>query len=118
MVSGVVIIAVGLELGKIAAGVLFEHAAAHSSQATRYFATAACALTVMTGLAIWATGLPRLLCSLIGILVGYAAAAAFHVFSPSFFADFRAAHFFPRFPTHAFCPSTFAPSLAVPFAIS
>ncbi len=117
VVSGVVIIAVGLELGKIAASVLFEHAAAHSSQANAYFATAACALTVMTGLAIWATGLPRLLCSLIGILVGYAAAAAFHVFSPSFVADFRAAHFFavpdPRFLSYAF-----APSLAVPFAIA
>jgi xanthine permease XanP len=117
VVSGVVIIAVGLELGKIAAGVLFEHAAARSSQATAFFATAACALTVMTGLAIWATGLPRLLCSLIGILVGYAAAAAFHVFPPSFFADFQAAHFFavpdPRFLSYAF-----APSLAVPFAIA
>src|ERR1700722_15578378 len=117
VVSGVVIIAVGLELGKIAAGVLFEHAAARSSQATAFFATAACALTVMTGLAIWATGLPRLLCSLIGILVGYAASAAFHVFPPSFFADFQAAHFFavpdPRFLSYAF-----APSLAVPFAIA
>jgi len=35
VVSGVVIMAVGLELGKIAAGVLLEHTAAHSEQTVR-----------------------------------------------------------------------------------
>jgi len=35
VVSGVVIMVVGLELGKIAAGVLLEHTAAHSEQTVR-----------------------------------------------------------------------------------
>ena len=117
VVSGVVIMAVGLELGKIGASVLFEHAAAHSDQTTASFATAACALAAMTGLAVWATGLPKLFCSLIGILVGYAAAAAFHVFPPSFFADYAAAHFF-AVPDPSFLSYSFAPSFAAPFAIA
>jgi xanthine permease XanP len=117
VVSGVVIVAVGLELGKIGAGVLFQHAAAHSDQTTASFATAACTLTAMTGLAIWATGLPKLFCSLIGILIGYAAAAAFHIFSPSFFVDYHAAHFF-AVPDPGFLSYAFAPSLAAPFAIA
>jgi xanthine permease XanP len=117
VVSGVVIIAVGLELGKIGASVLFEHAAAYSGHATASFGTAACALAVMTGLAVWATGLPKLFCSLIGILAGYAAAAAFHVFPPSFFADYLAARSF-AVPDPSFLSYSFAPSFAAPFAIA
>src|SRR5580692_5015340 len=94
VVSGVVIIAVGLELGKIGAGVLLVHNAAHPNLVTNSFAAAGCALASMTGLAIWARGWPKLFCSLIGILVGYLAAAAFHVFPSSFLTDFAAAHFF------------------------
>jgi xanthine/uracil permease len=37
----------------------------------------------MTCLALWAKGLPKLFCSLIGILAGYAATAAFHIFPHS-----------------------------------
>src|ERR1700761_4519733 len=60
VVSGVVIIAVGLELGKIGTSVLFVHAAAHRDQGAGLFATAAFTLTAMTGLAVWAKGLPKL----------------------------------------------------------
>ena len=44
VVSGVVIIAVGMKLGRIGASVLFQHAAAHSDTTTASFATAAFAL--------------------------------------------------------------------------
>jgi xanthine permease XanP len=74
VVSGGVIMAVGLELGKIAASVLLEHTATHSDQTVGSFATAVCTLAAMAGPAVWATGLPKLFCSLIGILVGYAVA--------------------------------------------
>src|SRR6201985_2365193 len=93
VVSGVVIIAVGLELGKIGTSVLFVHTAAHREQSMGLFWTAAVSLAAMTGLAVWARGLPKLFCSLLGILMGYAAAAFFHVFSPAFSADFAAAPF-------------------------
>ena len=117
VVSGVVIIAVGLELGKIGAGVLLVHNAAHPNLVTNSFAAAGCTLASMTGLAIWARGWPKLFCSLIGILVGYLAAAAFHVFPSSFLTDFAAAHFF-ALPHVSFLSYSFAPSFAAPFAIA
>ncbi len=91
VVSGVVIIAVGLELGKIGASVLFEHTAAHSDQTIASFATAVCTLAAMTGLAVWATGLPKLFCSLIGILVGYAVGRGLPRFSVKLFRQTTAA---------------------------
>jgi xanthine permease XanP len=117
VVSGVVIMAVGLEIGKIAAGVLFEHAAANSDHTVASFAAAVCTLAAMAGLAVWATGLPKLFCSLLGILVGYAAAAIFHVFPPSFFTDYEAARSF-AVPDPNFLSYMFAPSFAAPFAIA
>jgi xanthine permease XanP len=117
VVSGVVIIAVGLELGKIGASVLFEHAAAHKERTAESFATALCTLALMTGLAVWARGLPKLLCSLIGVLVGYVAAAIFHVFAPNFLADYHAAHFF-AIPKLTFLSYSFPRSFTVPFAIA
>jgi len=54
-VSGVVIMAVGLEIGKIATGVLLEHNATHSDQTAASFVTAVCTLVAMAGLAVWAT---------------------------------------------------------------
>jgi xanthine permease XanP len=117
VVSGVVIMAVGLELGKIAAGVLLEHTAAHSGQTVASFATAACTLAAMASLAVWTTGLPKLFCSLIGILVGYAIAAIFHVFPPHFFADYQAASTF-AVPDPSFLSYAFAPSFAAAFAIA
>jgi xanthine/uracil permease len=59
--------------------------------------------------------LPKLFCSLIGILVGYAAAAAFHVFPPSFFADYLAARSF-AVPDPSSLSYAFTPSFAAPFA--
>jgi xanthine permease XanP len=63
VVSGVVIIAVGIELGKIGLGVLFEEAVMHDVHAGRMFVAAFCVLVTMTGLCVWARGLPRLLCA-------------------------------------------------------
>ena len=116
IVSGVVIMAVGLELGRISAGILFAHAAESGDQALPSFATAAIALATMTGLAIWGTGAPKLFCALIGTLIGYAAAAVFHVFPQSFFVDYAVAPAF-AIPDPSFVSYSFAPSFAAPFAI-
>ena len=67
---------------------MLEHVAERGDQAIGSFATAAFALAAMAGLAVWASGPPKLFCALIGTLVGYAVAAAFHVYPASFFADF------------------------------
>ena len=84
MVSGVVIIAVGIELGKIGLGVLFEAAVEHNLHTGRMFVIAFCVLVTMTGLCVWAGGLPRLLCAFAGILVGYAMSALLGVFPKDF----------------------------------
>ncbi len=98
-----------LEHREIAADVLFQHAANHSAQTTASFITAACAAGTMTILGIWANGLLKLLCSLIGILVGYATAAIFRIYPQSFFTDYAGVPFFalpdPRFLSYAFDPS-------------
>ena len=117
VVSGVVIIAVGLELGKISASILLAHTAKSGDRVLASFATAAIALATMTGLAIWATGAAKLFCALIGTLVGYAAAGLFHTFPSSFFADYGAAPAF-AIPDPSFLSYTFAPSFAGPFAIA
>jgi xanthine permease XanP len=116
-VSGVVIMAVGLELGRISAGILLAHTAESGDQALTSFATAAIALATMTGLAIWGTGAPKLFCALIGTLIGYAAAAVFHVFPQSFFIDYAVAPAF-AIPDPSFVSYSFVPSFAVPFAIA
>jgi xanthine permease XanP len=117
VVSGVVIMAVGLELGNISVGILFAHAAQSGDQGFRSSATAAIALATMTGLAIWGRGAPKLFCALIGTLIGYAAATVFHTFPQSFFADYAAAPAF-AIPDPSFLSYTFAPSFAASFAIA
>jgi xanthine permease XanP len=117
VVSGVVIIAVGLELGKIGMGVLLEASAFHESQIERSFLTASCVLVTMTSLAIWAKGLTKLLCALIGILVGYAVAALLGVFPRDFGPQLRGSPFF-AVPDPRFLSYGFEPSLMIPFAIA
>jgi NCS2 family nucleobase:cation symporter-2 len=114
VVSGVVIIAVGLELGKIGMGVLFEGSITYE---VRTFVTAFCVLVTMTSLAIWAKGLPKLLCALIGILVGYAIAAWLGVFPKDFGPQLSGSPFF-ALPDLGFLSYGFEPSLVIPFAIA
>ena len=75
-------------------GVLFEDSAFHQARIERSFLTASCVLVTMTSLAVWATGLPKLLCALIGILVGYAAAALLGVFPEEFGSQLSSSPFF------------------------
>ncbi len=117
VVSGVVIIAVGIELGKIGLGVLFEAAVEHNLHTGRMFVTAFCVLVAMTGLCVWAGGLPRLLCALAGILVGYVMSALLGVFPKDFALQLSASPFF-ALPDPRFLSYGFEPSFMVPFAIA
>jgi xanthine permease XanP len=117
VVSGVVIIAVGIELGKIGLGVLFGETAAHDGRAGKMFVAAISVLATMTGLGVWARGLPRLLCALIGILVGYIASALLGVFPDDFASQLSASPFF-ALPDPRFLSWGFEPSFIVPFAIA
>jgi NCS2 family nucleobase:cation symporter-2 len=117
IVSGVVIIAVGIELGKIGLGVLLEGGVGHDAGTERNFVTAFCVLATMTSLAVWAKGLPRLLCVLIGILVGYAVAALLGAFPKDFALRLSESPLF-ALPDPSFLSYGFAPSFMVPFAVA
>ena len=117
VVSGVVIMAVGVELGKIGLGVLFDDATAHDPRSTMMFATAICVLVTMTALGVWARGLPRLLCALAGILIGYGISALFGLFPADFAAKLAESPIF-AVPDPRFLSFGFEPSLMIPFAIA
>jgi xanthine permease XanP len=103
VVSGVVIIAVRIQLGKIGLGVVFEPAFQHDLSAGAMVFTALCVVATMTGLTIWAKGTPKLLCVLIGILLGYAMSAVLQIFPSNFGADFSAVRDL-RYPIRASLP--------------
>jgi NCS2 family nucleobase:cation symporter-2 len=117
VVSGVVIVAVGLELGKIGLGVVFAPVISHEPDATAKALTAASVLATMTGLAVWAKGTFKLLCVLIGILLGYALAAGLGLFPEGFAARLSSSPLY-ALPDPSFVSYGFEPSLIVPFAIA
>ena len=117
VVSGVVIIAVGIELGKIGLGVLLDPKVTHDARVNQMFLTALCVLVTMIALAVWAKGLPKLLCVLIGILLGYVVAALLQVFPKDFSVQLSQSPIF-AFPDPRFLSYGFEPSLMLPFAIA
>jgi len=117
VVSGVVVAAVGIELGNIGIGVLIGEAMAHDVRAGDAFITAAIVVATMIALSVWAKGLPKLLCMLIGIVVGYLAAAVLGVFPPAFASEFTGSPWF-ALPNPGFLSWSFEPSLMLAFAIA
>ena len=117
VVSGVVIIAVGIELGKIGLGVLLAPKVMHDARINQMFLTALCVLLTMIALAVWAKGLPKLLCVLIGILLGYVVAALLQVFPKDFSDELSGTPIF-ALPDPRFLSYGFEPSLMLPFAIA
>jgi NCS2 family nucleobase:cation symporter-2 len=117
VVSGVVIIAVGIELGKIGLGILLDPQVMHDPRANHMFLTALSVLLTMIALAVWAKGLPKLLCVLIGILLGYGVAALLEVFPQAFSTGLARSPIF-ALPDPRFLSYSFEPSLMLPFAIA
>jgi xanthine permease XanP len=75
LVCGFIVTAVGLELGLIGIKQLLD-VGSHETAARFELHVAVATLTLLTmvGLAIWGRGMLRLLCSLVGVAVGFAAA--------------------------------------------
>ena len=117
VVSGVVIMAVGVQLGKIGLGVLLDHTAANDANAGAMFGVAGVVLATMIGLSVWGSGLPKLLCMLAGIVAGYILAALLGVF-PHDFAARLAASPLVAVPDPRFLSWGFEPSLMLPFAVA
>jgi xanthine permease XanP len=117
VVSGVVIISVGVELGRIGLGVLFDQTPTHDTYAGNMFLTALCVLATMTALAVWAKGLLKLLCVLLGILLGYFVAGLLQVFPTDFAVQLSQSPLF-ALPNPGFISYGFEPSFMLPFAIA
>jgi xanthine permease XanP len=74
-------------------------------------------LGVTVGLNVWGRGQPRIFCALIGMIVGYVAAVLAGLLSADNFAQLRALPFV-AVPSLNHLSWSFAPALALPFAIS
>jgi len=74
-ISGLVVVLIGVNLGSIAFRSLVGVELPDGARAP-HLSVAAITLGIMVGLSVWSRGLPRLLCALIGIAIGYLVSAA------------------------------------------
>jgi xanthine permease XanP len=114
-ISGLVILMIGLSAG--IAGLRSLLGATASPVGTEEWAVGAATLTAMIALNVWGSGVLRMLCTLIGLALGYAAAIAAGVFDPNALAAVREAAWIgiPSF-HHLFW--SFDATLVIPFAIA
>ncbi len=113
-VSGLVVLLIGLSVGTSGLRLMLAPGAAPvtATEWTVAFVT----LATMVALNVWATGLARMLCALIGLVVGYVA-AAFAGLMDGAFAPVAAAPWLALpLPTHL--AWAFDPTLIAPFAIT
>lgn len=83
VVSGVILIAVAMELCRIGLGVVFDPMLLTEHEFKDVGAVALITLLVIVGLGVWSRGLPKLLCALVGIVAGYIAAGFLGIFTRS-----------------------------------
>ena len=114
--SGVVVLLIGVNVGSLGFRNLLGVDAPAAPSAAE-FAVAAITLATMVGLSIWSRGAARLFCALIGMVVGYAAAAAAGLLSAQDLAKWQATPVlsFPTVATHGWAWET---TLALPFLIA
>jgi Xanthine/uracil permeases len=81
VVSGVILMAVAMELCQIGMGVVFDPVLVVRHDFSRVASVALATLLPIVVFGVWGRGLCRLLCALIGIIVGYGAAAVAGLFT-------------------------------------
>jgi len=87
VVSGVILMAVGMELCRIGMAVVFDASLIAEHRFGNVTGTALATLVPIVSLAVWGRGLLKLLCVLIGIAVGYGVAALLGVFTAADLAE-------------------------------
>jgi xanthine permease XanP len=117
VVSGFIVIAVGVELGLIGVRGFLGISDLHDPNLPRNIGAAAVTLAVMVGLGVWGKGLPRLLCGLIGLALGMAIAVAVGMVTSKDVVTIDSRPWF-GLPDPRFLSYRFEPSLMVPFAIA
>ncbi|MBV8672404.1 MAG: hypothetical protein JOZ33_03130, partial [Acidobacteriaceae bacterium] len=117
VVSGFIVIAVGVELGLIGLRGFLGVSDLHDPHLPAHIAAAGLTLAVMVGLGVWGKGLPRLLCGLIGLAFGMAVAVGVGMVTSKEAAIIGSRPWF-ELPDPRFLSYRFAPSWMVPFAIA
>jgi xanthine permease XanP len=117
VVSGFIVIAVGVELGLIGVRGILGISDLHDPNLPTHIGAAGLALAVMVGFGVWGKGLPRLLCSLIGLALGMAIAVAVGMVTGKDVAIIASRPWF-ALPDPRFLSYRFEPSLMVTFAIA
>ncbi|MEM7147081.1 MAG: solute carrier family 23 protein [Verrucomicrobiota bacterium] len=116
VVSGIIITAVGLDLGLIGAREFLDVDQESSTLTKQHLFTAFVTLATMVGLSVWGKGLLRLFCSFIGIVVGFTLAATFGLIPADSIQILKAAPIV-GVPDYQILNYSFDPSLMIPFAI-
>jgi xanthine permease XanP len=117
VVSGFIVIAVGVELGLIGVRGFLGISDLHDPNLPRHLAAAGLTLAIMVGLGVWGKGLPRLLCGLMGLTVGMAIAVALGMVPSEDVAIINSRPWF-ALPDPRFLSYRFEPSLVVTFGIA
>jgi xanthine permease XanP len=113
-VSGLVVLLIGLSVGTSGLRLMFSPGAAPVTDPE--WSVAAVTLATMVALNVWATGIARMLCALIGLAVGYIAATFAGLMDGAFAPMVDAPWLALPIPTHL--AWTFDPVLIAPFAIA
>jgi len=115
-ISGLCILLIGIYVGVLAIKSTFGlDASAQATATPRELAVGGATLALMIGLNLWAKGTLKMLCAIIGVICGYAAAVAVGAFDPAAMkvltdaSIFALPHWTPALPR-------FSLDLAVPFA--
>lgn len=114
-ISGLVIFMIGLSAGISGLRTVFGPAVPELTHAE--WAVGGITLATMIGFNVWGRGIARMLCSLAGFAVGYAAAAAAGLFDAASFDTVMRARWF-GLPDFSALSYTFDLTLAAPFAIA
>lgn len=117
VVSGMIVMAVGFELGLIGIKEFFHEMPHLPGGGPWYYFVAALTLGLMIGLSVWGKGMLRLLCSLIGITTGFVVAALAGLITPAHEQAIGAAPYV-ALPDPGFLSYGFDPELMIPFAIA
>ena len=117
VVSGFIVIAVGAELGLIGVRGFLGISDLHDPRLPLQVAVVTLTIAVMIGFGVWGKRLARLLCGLIGLALGMAAAVAVGMVSSQNVAIIASRPWF-GLPNPDFLSYRFEPSLMVPFAIA
>lgn len=118
VVSGLIVITVGFELGIIGTGLLLDvKGEIYTELYLRHFIVSILTLAVMLGLTIWAKGLLRLLAAMTGIFCGWIFAFAAGLIHADKLTLMREAPLI-DFPSLAFSSLKLEPVLIVPFLIA